>query len=103
MTARVIWLCACVLPRLWVGVRVSIAVTVCYLRLLNSHLECFLSASKIAIFFSVCYATNRLPHARVTKQKTVKLNLTALVFTHVKLTISYLIHIENHCAHIYSQ
>ena len=64
--------------------------------LLNSHLECFFSASKIAIFFSVRYATNRLPHARVTKQKTVNLNLTALIFTHVKLTISYLIHIENH-------
>ena len=71
--------------------------------LLNSHLECFLSASKIAIFFSVRYATNRVPHARVTKQKTVKLVLTALVFTHVKLTISYLIHTKNHCAHIYSQ
>ena len=71
--------------------------------LLNSHLECFLSASKIAIFFSVCYATNRLPHARVIKQKSVKLNLIALVFTPVKLAISYLIHIENHCAHIYNQ
>ena len=32
MTARVIWLCAWVLPRLWVGVQVPIAVTVCYLR-----------------------------------------------------------------------
>ena len=71
--------------------------------LLNSHLECFFSASKIAIFFSVRYATNRLPHARVTKQKTVNLNLTALIFTHVKLTISYFIHIENHCALIYRQ
>ena len=32
VTARVIWLCAWVLPRLWVGVQVPIAVTVCYLR-----------------------------------------------------------------------
>ena len=71
--------------------------------LLNSYLECFFSASKIAIFFSVRYATNRLPHARVTKQKTVNLNLTALIFTHVKLTISYFIHIENHSALIYRQ
>lgn len=80
-----------------------IAVTVCYLRFTKQSPRMLFSASKIAIFFSVRYATSRLPHARVTKQKTVNLHLTALVFTHVKLTISYFIHIENHCALIYRQ
>ena len=36
--------------------------------------QCFLSASKTARFVSVRNATNRLPDARVPKQKTVKLN-----------------------------
>ena len=79
MTARVIWLCACVLARLWVGVRMPIAVAVCHIRLLNSHLKCFLSATKIARFFSVRYPTKRLPRAQATKQESqTHLNSTCI-------------------------